>query len=257
MAESQRRPLEKGSLFKTNNGEFVEVIEYLNKSKVLIEFKDENKYRKWVEKSQVVKGEIKNPYTKSVFARGFIGVGDYRAKQNRKDTKEYIAWSGMFWRCYSESKLEKNPTYVGCEVAEKWYNYQKFCEWYCSRPQYLLNWQLDKDLLSSGSKIYSEETCCLLPGEVNAFLADRSVKSNGLPPGVYWVKREGKYKAQIRDRFYESQRLLGLSNDLDYLFNLYKEAKESQAIYLAEKWKDSLDEIAYEKLKTYTIEWRK
>lgn len=257
MAESQRRPLEVGSIYCMNHDQYIEIIEYVNKSKVLVEFKDEFKHRRWVEKSQIKNRSVRNPFRKTLFGRGYIGEGIYSTKNDGVDTKEYVCWSGIFWRCYDENRLKRNPTYTGCSVSESWYNFQSFCEWYCSRSQYSLNWQVDKDLLIPENKIYSEKACCLLPAEINSFLANKALKSDGLPPGVHWAAKEGKYKAQIKDQFAENQRLLGMSSDPNKVFKLYKEAKENQAVFLAEKWKDLLDINAYEKLKQYTVEWRK
>lgn len=254
MAESQRKPIAAGTQFTMKTGEVIEVLQYVNKSKILVEFKDDFQHQKWVEKSQITRACIVNPFTKTLFGRGFLGVGSYVAKREGHDTKEYVVWSGMFWRCYSENRLIRNPTYRGSEVADLWANYQNFAEWYCNKPQYHLDWQVDKDLLFPGNKIYSPEKCCLLPPEINSFLADKRPKENGLPPGVHWGRKEGKYKAQIKDRFSKNQRLLGMSDDPDELFILYKNAKESQALYLAEKWKELLEIDAYKALKLYKME---
>lgn len=253
MAESQRRPLESRSLHEVKYGETIKVIEYINKSKVLIEFQDEYKVQKWVEKSEITNGTARNPYRKTLFDRGFFGEGPFKAKQNGANTPEYSVWSGVFWRCYDERKLIKHPTYNGCEIQEKWYNFQEFAKWLVNRPQFSLGWQIDKDLLVRGNKLYSEETCCLLPPELNIFLA---VKKDGIKyPGVSFDKKGNKYRSQIVDHKGNGKtRHLGWSDNPAELFILYKEAKEDEAKFLAEKWKSQLDLKAYEKLMCWTIE---
>lgn len=87
--------------------------------------------------------------------------------------------------------------YADVSVCEEWENdFNSFSEWYyknlwkCKEPL-----QLDKDLLSEKkSKIYSPETCCLLPRSLNVFLSGKKRK-NGLPVGV--VKTKNGYRAQV------------------------------------------------------------
>ena len=53
---------------------------------------------------------------------------------------------------------------------------------------------IDKDILSDPlNKIYSPETCCLIPHYINAIIARNfsKDKQDGLPEGVY--SRNGKY----------------------------------------------------------------
>ena len=45
-----------------------------------------------------------------------------------------------------------------------------------------------------------------------------------------------------------------MSNDPIEMFFLYKEAKENEAKFLAEKWKDDLDESSYEQLMLWTVD---
>lgn len=254
MAESQRRPLGSGSLHEVKYGETIKVIEYINKSKVLIEFQDEYKVQKWVAKSEITNGTARNPYRKTLFNRGFLGDGPFKAKENGFNTLEYTVWSGIFWRCYDERKLIRNPTYRGCYIREDWYNFQEFAVWITKQPQFLPGWDLDKDLLVKGNNCYSVDTCCLLPAEINCFFAIKN-SDNGCPPGVHFATREGKYKAQIKDQYSGSnQRYLGMSVDPLEMFYVYKKAKEEQAKFLAEKWKSQLDSKAYEKLISWTIE---
>lgn len=254
MAESQRRPLEINTVYHLRHQQNVKVLEYKNKSEVLVEFQDARKFTTWCEKSQIVKGTLKNPYESTLFDRGFIGEGRFRIKSGDKNTVEYVAWSGMFWRCYDERKLIKNPTYAGCYVQENWYNFQDFCSWFACQKQAYAGWCLDKDLLVRDNKCYSADTCCLLPAGINTLLAYKR-KENGCPPGVHYGTKEGLYKAQIKDRFSgRNQRLLGMSNDPVEMFFLYKEAKESEVKFLAGKWKGDLDKIAYEQLMIWTVD---
>lgn len=103
-----------------------------------------------------------------MYGIGYYGDGKYTARINGIKTEEYIKWFSMFNRCYDEKYQKKQPTYIGCSVAEEFWNFQNFAEWY-NKKKYVCNYQLelDKDLLYEGNKIYSPSKCCLLPKEIN------------------------------------------------------------------------------------------
>ena len=69
--------------------------------------------------------------------------------------------------CYDENELKKEPSYIGCKVCEEWLNFQNFARWIYDNKYECDDLELDKDLLIKGNKIYSPNTCCLLPHEIN------------------------------------------------------------------------------------------
>ena len=101
-------------------------------------------------------------------------------------------YDAMKRRCAATSGPYKNV-----ELCDEWEkDYKSFEKWYyqnlwkCKEPL-----QLDKDLFSpKNAKIYSPQTCCLLPRSLNAFLVGKR-KNNGLPVGV--VKSANGYRAQV------------------------------------------------------------
>lgn len=95
----------------------------------------------------------------------------------------YRKWQNMLERCYSKRYSEKNPTYLGCSVCEDWLKLSKFKSWFDQQPKERHSWHLDKDILFFGNKVYSPETCLLIPDWLNSFIA-HPVKKNGLPLGV-------------------------------------------------------------------------
>lgn len=133
-----------------------------------IKFNDNPDVTIWTTLQNIKNGQIKNPYKRSVYNIGYYGVGNYTARNNNIKTEEYIKWISMFVRCYDDKYHERQPSYIGCTVAEPFQNFQIFAEWYnhniyeCNYPL-----ELDKDFLYEGNKIYSPATCCFLPKEIN------------------------------------------------------------------------------------------
>ncbi len=63
----------------------------------------------------------------------------------------------MLQRCYSESYLNKRPSYRGCSVCEEWKTFSNFMAW--MKNKNMENLELEKDILVPGNKLYSPETC--------------------------------------------------------------------------------------------------
>lgn len=124
--------------------------------------------------------------------RPIFGVGINDSKQGY-DRKARMLWFGMMKRCYSNKYTTDNPTYKECKVCEEWLMYSNFEKWYLSQTNHNKNgYDLDKDLLSGGSKIYSPETCCLLPKTINVKISHQQHGRSGLPCGVY-MRNIGSY----------------------------------------------------------------
>lgn len=62
--------------------------------------------------------------------------------------------------------LPKNkPTYEGCTVCDEWLYFSNFKKWF--DENYIEGFQLDKDIIIRGNKVYSPQTCCFVPKEIN------------------------------------------------------------------------------------------
>lgn len=163
------------------------------------------------------------------------------------------AWRNMLRRCYVPSVQEKYPTYIGCTVSDTFKVYDSFQGWHFDQFGYALKgWQIDKDLLIKGNKLYSEDTCTLLPKEINMVLINRKAKRGCLPVGVSASSTKGKYLSQLS---LEGRTLyLGTFSTAEQAFLAYKQAKEAYLSYLAERYKILLDPRAYHALKKYQVE---
>ena len=116
----------------------------------------------------------------------------------------------------------------------------------------LSGWHLDKDILIKGNKVYSKDSCCFVPREVNMLLI-KSDKSRGeWPVGVGFYKQNGRFQSNLRING-KSQHL-GYFTTPEEAFFAYKAAKEAYIKAVAEKWKHQLDERVYQALIKYTVE---
>lgn len=160
----------------------------------------------------------------------------------------YAAWASMLRRCYNESVLKQNPTYKGCSVCEEWHKFSSFRAWWDER--HVEGWHLDKDILVKGNKVYSPETCCFVPREINNLFVKKTRCRGPYPIGVSMAF--GRMKAKIsRHGKYVS---LGYFDTPEEAFCAYKEAKETYIREVADIWKNKLDPRVYEALYNYKVE---
>ena len=86
--------------------------------------------------------------------------------------------------------------------CEEWLLYENFYEWLHNQENFNKwysedKWDLDKDILKKGNKIYSPETCCLVPHNVNSLFSKGDISLQNLPIGVFKRNDRYGYQAQI------------------------------------------------------------
>ena len=113
--------------------------------------------------------------------------------------------------------------------------------------------QLDKDLLVKGNKVYSENVCVFIPSEINSLLINNTASRGEHLIGVNWCKTKKAFKAQVCKNKGNQEHLGYFKTELE-AFNAYKTAKESFVKEQAEKWQSQIDPRAYEALMNYTVE---
>ena len=234
-----------------NSGDF-KIVKYNDAHNVEIRFLKTG-FEMTVELGNIRKGEVKDPHSPSVRGVGIIGA-KYPSKINGVHTKEYGLWRRMLSRCYDDAFKKKQPTYIGCEVSDKFKSYEYFYEW-CNEQIGFDNkdWQLDKDLLIKGNKVYSESTCVFIPREINQILVKREASRGVHLIGVHWCNASKAFVAMV-SKNKGKQEYLGCFKTEIEAFNAYKEAKEAFVKEQANKWKSQIDERAYEALMSYTVE---
>lgn len=187
---------------------------------------------------------VKDPTCPFLYNRGFYGDGIYKSKGNTS----YRTWYDMFVRCYDTSFQEKESTYIGCEVCKEWYSYQEFAKWF--EENYVEGYQLDKDILVKGNKVYSPETCCFVPREINLLLINGKKCRGSSPLGMSFSN--GKYV--VRLSIYGKLTFKGRFHSKQEAFNMYKLSKESYIRDVANKYKDVISEKVYNALMKYEVE---
>lgn len=178
-----------------------------------------------------------------------VGVNDYDGKVHidGRHIRSYYIWKSMLRRCYDTKFHEKKPTYIGCLVADEWLSFSNFKKWYDKNyPSGLalglnIRFELDKDLLVDGNKIYGSNTCIFLPQKVNGFLTNKQSTNTSGYTGVHWFKKSNKWIAQIKDFGTNKYKHLGLFDNIHDAAESYRLARELEAI----KVKDYLRELGY------------
>jgi len=183
-----------------------------------------------------------------------VGVNDWvgNISVGGKRIREYDLWTSMLKRCFDEKCKQKHPTYQGVTCSKDWLSMTKFIEDVSQMRGFgLEGWQLDKDILVKGNKLYSKDTCCFVPQEVNSLLIKCDNSRGEYPVGVYFHKASGKFMAQLAIN--GKVKFLGRFTAPEEAFQAYKTAKEAQIKAVAEKWKHLLDEIVYLALLAYEV----
>ena len=241
-----------GKICKSKSSGDFKILKYNDSKNVEIQFLT-TRYRKVAEMKEVRNGKVKDPYSPSVCGIGIVGT-KYPPTVNGVITKEYDLWQNMLRRCYSDSSKKKRPTYEGCGVSDNFKSFEYFYEWCQKQIGFgVASFELDKDLLVKGNKIYSEDSCIFIPKEINSLLI-KSVASRGVYLiGVCWSKTHKTFKAQVSKNKGKSE-YLGYYNTEIEAFNAYKTAKESFIKEQANVWKSQIDPRAYNALMNYQVE---
>lgn len=234
------------------------IITNITSNKTTVRFIDSG-YEVETDNYIVSKGNIKDPLFPQVLGVGFLGIGKYKGKlgpsSGFNSTPEYNAWINMLQRCYYdkyETRVQGCAVYDSVSVCNDWHNFQVFAEWYTEKRKPLDDTgqnrpSLDKDILSASKKanLYSPETCCVIPYEINAMLIGRSKsKENGLPKGVtkakqgYRVSATGINSETIYSKFETIEECNEWRNSID----------QERFKAMAEKYKSVLESLVYTKL---------
>lgn len=239
-------------------GCLMKIIKYNNCDDIIIEFQDDYKAKIKTQYGHFLSGEVKNPYYKSVFGIGMIG-NKYPRSINNKITKEYNTWNGMLRRCFDARHKEIHPTYKDAICCEEWLLYENFYEWLHSQENFD-KWMLldksaiDKDILIKGNKIYSPDTCCLVPLVVNNLFIKSDASRGDLPIGV--SKKKDGFVSRCCNPITNERDCLGTYSTSNKAFLAYKPHKENLIKQIAqiEFDKGNITKVCYDAMMNYEVE---
>lgn len=154
----------------------------------------------------------------------------------------------MLARCYSGYTLKSNPAYAGCAVCEEWLTFSKFKDWF--EKNYRIGTQLDKDIIVPGNKVYSPDTCCFVPQEINKVFKGHA-RVSGISVGVR--KQNQRYVAEFRTNGIRYKKSFSNLNDAE---RFYQEHKKRRIRELADSYRDNnrIDDRTYNALVRYGME---
>jgi hypothetical protein len=189
---------------------------------------------------------------KKVFGEGINDSQDNVCGEDGKINPSYRCWYNMLARCYNEKTKRNFPHCVGCSVCDEWKSYLNFKSWF--NKHYVEGWELDKDILVKGNKVYSPQTCCFVPREINSLFTKHSRGRGEYPIGVFYDTRgwQKKFVAALRVDG-KRYRIGSFITPLE-AFVAYKNFKEAHILEVAERWKHELDHKVYEAMCNYVVE---
>ena len=241
-----------GEINYNNFGSVMKITNYRKTTDIDVYFEEYNWTKEHTQYNNFKKGNVKCPYERRFYNKGYIAEGKYKVKINRKPTKHYQTWQAMLKRAYDPKYIQKYPTYKGCKVYPEWHNFQIFSEW-LDENYYEIEgerMELDKDILIKGNKIYSPENCVFVPRSINTLFIKSNGRRGNLPVGVTHLNK--KYRACYN--MDGKLKYLGCYNTPDEAFKVYKNFKEKHIKEIAEEYKNVIPQKLYEAMLRYEVD---
>lgn len=179
-----------------------------------------------------------------------VGVNDVLDGQREY---AYKVWSNMLRRCYDEKWRHRNLAYADCSVCDEWHTYSAFRDWFNIR--FKDGYVIDKDILVHGNKVYSPQTCLLVPWEINALIISKRASRGRYPIGVH--KEGKKFVAAVSKRIKSKHTAaIGRFDTPEEAFYAYKQAKEAYLKEIAEDYykQGKITKEVYLALQRYKVE---
>lgn len=205
-------------------------------------------------------GNVRCPYEPRVLNKGYLGEGEYKVRENNKNTKVYNTWHNMLMRCYSDKYHDEKNTYIYCEAEEYLLNFQNFGKWYSENYYEVEGEQmhLDKDILCKGNKIYNRENMIFVPERINTLFIKSDKIRGHCPIGVHYHKQSDKYTCSCKKYDFVNKRqidkYLGIYDTEVEAFEVYKYYKEQNIKEVADYYKGRIPDKLYQAMYNYEVE---
>ena len=201
---------------------------------------------------------------------GNISVDDLDYKQeyieypNKARALAYQVYNAIYTRCYDgEEKDSVHKCYDGAYMCQKWLDDpESFVDWFLDKMYYIPNESMavDKDLFGNGSKMYGEETCCILPQVLNTMLTNCKKHDNPLwkdaaylPLGVRYNEKTNMYHGEITLFGQDETVVLDEWTTPEEAFAEYKDIKQKDIFIMATRYRNYLPRETYEALIKYDV----
>ena len=243
-----------------HQGCLMKIVEYNKANDIVVEFQDKYRGRVHTIYANYKVGNITNPYFASILNVGMVG-NKYKTSENKKHIKEYAAWCAMLSRCYSKKFKKQRETYEEVTCCQEWLLFENFYEWLHCQENFDKwyngkKWAIDKDILFKGNKVYSPDTCCLVPDTVNSLFLKSDKRRGDLPIGVSCYDWDGHtyYILSVsRKRYGHPSMYFKTPNDA---FGYYKNYKEKiiKQVAQTEYSSGNITKECYEAMINYEVE---
>lgn len=184
---------------------------------------------------------------------------EYIEYENKASSNAYQVYNGIKMRCKGTENDDRiRKCYDEVTMCQEWKdNPKSFVKWYLEHYYEFDNEQMDvdKDLFGGDAKIYSPETCCILPKSLNAILTnckkhyrEGTNEENTLPFGVIYNGKKKKYYSDIQ--FTGTGKTITLSewDKPEEAFEEYKMMKQADMLVVAAQYKGKIPDYIYHKL---------
>jgi hypothetical protein len=133
------------------------------------------------------------------------GIGNKGSGFYNSNSLAYKRWRNMLKRVTDTEYQKLHPDYSDCIVCDEWLNLDNFGKWF--DKNYIEGYELDKDLIEFGNKIYSPDKCIFIPKNINKLFHVQN-KTSDLPHGV--VYNRNKFRSSIPNKTFD--RLIDAKN---------------------------------------------
>ena len=181
------------------------------------------------------------------------GINDYDGFtiQHGKLDIAYSHWTSMLERCFVHER--KSKSYVKCKICDEWKYFSNFRKWfYENYNPNVSDCQIDKDIIIKGNKLYSPDTCCLIPSRINLLFVQRGEGRGKSYNGVEKIKKS-RFRATLSNG--KENVKIGIYDTAEDAFYAYKKAKEDNVKSYADNYysRGLIDKRVYDALYRYKI----